>query len=130
MLFSGLGPNAQEQLTVGIGAIAGSTVMLLTIPWGLSIIMGKVPIRADGTANYKKKGLQANASYCTGYGVTPEASIRSNAVIMVATSLIYLIIQGPAFAYATNSRYAVRDSTDARAATPAVHTSTSCRAAR
>jgi len=103
MLFSGLGPNAQEELTVGIGAIAGSTVMLLTIPWGLSIIMGRVPLRSDGTANYKKKGHVSGASFLTGYGVMPETSIRSNALIMVVTSLIYLIIQGPAFAYATDT---------------------------
>lgn len=30
ILFSGLGPDAQEQLKVGVGALAGSTVMLLT----------------------------------------------------------------------------------------------------
>ena len=115
MLFSGLGPNAQEELTVGIGAIAGSTVMLLTIPWGLSIIMGRVPLRSDGTANYKKKGHVSGASFLTGYGVMPETSIRSNALIMVVTSLIYLIIQGPAFAYATDTRYARGASQQGRA---------------
>ena len=34
MLFSGLGPDAQEQMQVGVGALAGSTIMLLTVPWG------------------------------------------------------------------------------------------------
>ena len=33
VLFSGLGDDAQEQLSVGVGALAGSTIMLLTIPW-------------------------------------------------------------------------------------------------
>lgn len=33
VLFSGMGDNAQEQLSVGVGALAGSTIMLLTIPW-------------------------------------------------------------------------------------------------
>ena len=32
MLFSGLGPDAQSQLSVGVGALAGSTIMLLTVP--------------------------------------------------------------------------------------------------
>lgn len=43
MLFSGLGDRAeaQEQLAVGVGALAGSTIMLLTIPWGVSIIAGE-----------------------------------------------------------------------------------------
>ena len=44
VLFSGLGPNAEEELAVGIGALAGSTIMLLTIPWCLSIIGGRVDI--------------------------------------------------------------------------------------
>lgn len=30
ILFSGLGPDAQEKLRVGIGALAGSTILLLT----------------------------------------------------------------------------------------------------
>ena len=50
MLFSGLGPRAQaqEQLAVGVGALAGSTIMLLTIPWGASIIAGRVGLGPDG----------------------------------------------------------------------------------
>ena len=37
VLFSGLGQDAQNQISVGVGALAGSTIMLLTIPWFLSI---------------------------------------------------------------------------------------------
>lgn len=33
VLFSGMGDDAQNQLSVGVGALAGSTIMLLTIPW-------------------------------------------------------------------------------------------------
>lgn len=35
MIRIGLGPDAQQQLDVGIGALAGSTVMLLTVPWSV-----------------------------------------------------------------------------------------------
>jgi Ca2+/Na+ antiporter len=44
VLFSGMGPikEAQEQLNVGVGALAGSTIMLLTIPWFLSLWAGRV----------------------------------------------------------------------------------------
>jgi len=38
VLFSGLGDDAQSQLQVGVGALAGSTVMLLTLPWALCIL--------------------------------------------------------------------------------------------
>ena len=37
VLFSGMGPQAQAQLSVGVGALAGSTIMLLTLTWGISI---------------------------------------------------------------------------------------------
>ena len=116
MLFSGLGPDAQEQMSVGVGALAGSTIMLLTVPWGLSIFAGSVPVGAAGHALYGKKAIaaekhkialrRAKTSTLTaskglwGYGVTPEATIKENAGIMVATSLCYLIIQGPAFQFA------------------------------
>jgi len=54
VLFSGLGPDAQEQLTVGVGALAGSTVMLLTLPWYLSILAGRVNL-INGVPDYKGK---------------------------------------------------------------------------
>ena len=42
VFFSGIGPTAQTQLSVGMGALAGSTIMLLTVPWFLSILAGRV----------------------------------------------------------------------------------------
>merc|ERR1719162_1660052 len=33
VLFSGIGPNAQVEIATGVGALVGSTVMLLTVPW-------------------------------------------------------------------------------------------------
>ena len=102
MLFSGLGPDAQNQLSVGVGALAGSTIMLLTIPWGLSIIYGRMPLGADGKATYgnRRRSLAAGRF---GSGVTPEGTIRTNAGLMLGTALIYLIIQGPAFPFARES---------------------------
>ena len=117
MLFSGLGPDAQEQLQVGVGALAGSTIMLLTVPWSFSILAGRVAIGADGLAQYKirkrrgtalgsaemlAKKLGSNTAqkhFLEATGVSPGSTIRSNAYVMVATSLVYLVIQGPAFAY-------------------------------
>ena len=40
VLVSGLGSDAQCQLSVGVGTLAGSTIMLLTIPWALSVFLG------------------------------------------------------------------------------------------
>lgn len=44
VLFSGLGEDAQHQVSVGVGALAGSTIMLLTIPWFLAILGGRVNV--------------------------------------------------------------------------------------
>ena len=44
IIASGLGASkedAQEQVSVGMGTLAGSTVMLLTIAWGGSLILGR-----------------------------------------------------------------------------------------
>lgn len=110
MLFSGLGPGAQENLGVGVGALAGSTIMLLTVPWGLCILAGAVGIK-DGTADYvvkKRRGstisaedMMAQKMAGEGLGVSPSGQIAVNARIMIATSLIYLVIQGPAIDYMT-----------------------------
>ena len=45
VLFSGMGSREEVEasMPVGIGALAGSTVMLLTIPWVLSIKVAVFP---------------------------------------------------------------------------------------
>ena len=123
MLFSGLGPDAQNQLGVGVGALAGSTIMLLTVPWGAAVIAGRVGIGPDGLAHYGIKRKRAGGAgaakpdrrdvlakkmggasdhVLTSTGVSPAPSIKANAYVMMATSLVYLVIQGPAFPYWTD----------------------------
>jgi Ca2+/Na+ antiporter len=92
VLFSGLGPDAQEQLDVGVGALAGSTVMLITIPWLLSIYAGRVDIE-NGRCKYTKEGRKAKGSVT---GVKNSDGVRTGGVIMLATSIGYLILQVPA----------------------------------
>jgi hypothetical protein len=101
ILFSGLGSieAAQESLSVGIGALAGSTIMLLTIPWGLSVFAGRVDLH-DGNPNYTKRpkltydtGL-SETLWHTGVAVTDE--IRHGGVIMALTTIPYFLIQIPA----------------------------------
>lgn len=92
VLFSGVGPNAQETVSVGVGALAGSTVMLLTFPWFICILYGGVPL-VDGQADYKLKGESAGT--CNS-GIKYQGSIKKGAAIMLATTVLYLIIQVPA----------------------------------
>ncbi|CAN0420200.1 unnamed protein product [Pylaiella littoralis] len=109
VLFSGLGDDAQEQLSVGVGALAGSTIMLLTIPWFLATWGGRVDIGKESSlAVYKRPpgaalswsklspGLSfKDALFQT--GVTGSPQVRKGGKLMMLTSISYLIIQGPAF---------------------------------
>jgi len=93
VLFSGLGPDAQSQVSVGVGALAGSTVMLLTLPWFIAIYFGRVNIDENGHADYKSTQLEGG---CCKQGVTYQDSLQKSAKIMMATTFLFLIIQMPA----------------------------------
>jgi len=102
VLFSGLGERseAQEQLSVGVGALAGSTIMLLTVPWFCSLLAGRVSLDENGVGAYKKKEKLTEPKWHllrTGTNVKP--GLRISAFIMIITSLSYLLIQVPAFKY-------------------------------
>lgn len=100
VLFSGLGPNAQEQLAVGVGALAGSTILLLTVPWALCVWLGRVDLSDDGTAatGYKCKPKLTHGASLTRTGIQTGSDVPMGAIIMAGTALTYLVIQGPAWA--------------------------------
>lgn len=104
VLFSGLGPDAQEQVSVGVGALAGSTIMLLTLPWFLAVLGGRVSI-VGGVLQYKRpadapddwdKLTPPGSLSPTGTGVSVLDSVRFQAKLMVGTCALYGIIQVPA----------------------------------
>ena len=102
VLFSGLGPReeAQEQLSVGVGALAGSTIMLLTIPWFCTLLAGRVTLDEHGVGAYRKKDkLVAPRWSLLRTGINVKPGLRVSALIMIVTALSYLLIQGPAFSY-------------------------------
>lgn len=103
VLFSGLGPReeAQEQLSVGVGALAGSTIMLLTIPWFCTLLAGRVSLDEHGVGAYRRKDkLVAPRWSLLRTGINVKPGLRVSALIMIVTALSYLLIQGPAFSYA------------------------------
>lgn len=102
MLFSGLGDieTAQETLSIGVGALAGSTIMLLTIPWAMSIYAGRVNIVNNGSkASYRSKpkltpGLSMSDTL-NKTGVSVSNLVKEGSKIMVVTTLPYFLIQIP-----------------------------------
>ncbi len=54
IVMSGLGgtvAQAQEQVAVGMGTLAGSTIMLLSIAWGGSLIVGRCDLESGVAVN-------------------------------------------------------------------------------
>ena len=99
VLFSGLGPDAQENLDVGVGALAGSTVMLITIPWALAIWGGRVDLGSDGEPVYsvpRDVPRLTPGNVCesgVGVGTKGAATLRAMAAWMACTAAPYVIIE-------------------------------------
>lgn len=109
VFFSGMGSDAQAQLSTGMGALAGSTVMLLTVPWILAIFGGRVDLRGSnrdtGTYPEGKKGVLRDPNFMsfarlfsTGVEVYQEP-IRESGLWMFLTSFSYIVIEIPALRY-------------------------------
>jgi Ca2+/Na+ antiporter len=103
VLFSGMDPDvhkAQQQVAVGVGALAGSTIMLLTLPWVLAVAAGRVDLDDNGECMYRRTDGQPklsgekNALKDTGVKFGP--AIKKNAKFMIGSSMIYLVILIPA----------------------------------
>jgi len=100
VLVSGLGSaaEAQCQVSTGVGTLAGSTIMLLTIPWAFSLFLGCRDRAADGTAAAKANGrpkFEEGFKPCSSC-VTTYANTVSGAKIMILTAVSYLIVLVPA----------------------------------
>ena len=90
IVMSGLGGSveqAKEQVAVGIGTLAGSTIMLLSIAWGGSLWVGRCDFDSRGVA--KEKVLTRELDFVQ-TGVTTDEATRFNAYIMIASAFLYL----------------------------------------
>ncbi|XP_062506795.1 uncharacterized protein LOC134183316 [Corticium candelabrum] len=88
---SGSAEKAQNSLQVGMGTLAGSTIMLLTLPWLGSLILGRNDIGPNGEA--QDETGYGKFSF-TKQGITLLPDVLNGVIIMVATALSYFIIQG------------------------------------
>ena len=56
--------TAQSQVSVGMGMLAGSTVLLLTIKWGSCVVVGKCDVDNSNAVDVKDtKGSSSNGMY-------------------------------------------------------------------
>ena len=102
ILFSGLGSidEAQEKLSVGVGALAGSTIMLLTTTFALSIFGGRVDVDAGGMPKYTSKPKLSHKTNLVNEfvatGVATSKAVKKGGVVMALTTVPFFLIQIPA----------------------------------
>eukprot|EP01094_Clydonella_sp_ATCC50884_P024121 TRINITY_DN5966_c0_g1_i2.p1 TRINITY_DN5966_c0_g1~~TRINITY_DN5966_c0_g1_i2.p1 ORF type:complete len:424 (-),score=91.33 TRINITY_DN5966_c0_g1_i2:829-1950(-) len=87
--------EAQEQIAVGMGTLAGSTVMLLTLVWGSALWLARTDI-VDGESKDRVLTRKFDIVHT---GATVDSDTPVNARIAIVTSLSYLIVQGVGFYY-------------------------------
>lgn len=100
VLFSGMGENAEEELGVGVGVLAGSTIMILTLPWFLSILGGRVDISpVTNVPNYATKLSAPGSDQCTSSvslfktGISISNAVKQCGHVMVITASAYVVMQ-------------------------------------
>ena len=79
--------------------LAGSTVMLLTIAWGGSLIVGRCDLHPSrGTAINKTLTPKTSITEAANEtGVTTDTDTKTNAMVMMASCVTFLIVQIPAW---------------------------------
>lgn len=101
LLASGLWSNeetAHECVVTGIGLLAGSTILLLTLIWGTCIILGSqyFPPRFPSDSNTKQSCLEKFFfSMWPGYGVLTDVGTSYTARIMLLSVVPLALIQVP-----------------------------------
>jgi len=101
VLFSGIGDDVEYQVSVGVGTLAGSTIMLLTVPFFCCCYFGRVDIVND-VAQYTRP-RDAPTSWCkltsTGSsadkGIAMKSAVAEGSKFMLLSMLSYFVIFFP-----------------------------------
>ncbi|XP_010535054.1 PREDICTED: uncharacterized protein LOC104810447 [Tarenaya hassleriana] len=99
--LSGTPETAQSQVSVGMGLLAGSTVMLLTVIWGTCTVVGKCDLRDSIAVN----GQDTKGFHLTGSGVTVDIWTSYAARIMAISVIPFIIVQFPQIMNSTSGRH-------------------------
>ncbi|KAL5565136.1 hypothetical protein UlMin_028300 [Ulmus minor] len=99
--LSGSKETAQSQVAVGMGLLAGSTVMLLTVIWGTCVLVGK----CDLEGSIAKDSQDTKGFSLTGSGVSTDIWTSYAARIMAVSVFPFLIVQLPQLLNSTSGRH-------------------------
>ncbi|KAL3638515.1 hypothetical protein CASFOL_017886 [Castilleja foliolosa] len=104
ILVSGLSGSpevAQSQVSVGMGLLAGSTVMLLTVIWGTCILVGKCDLENDVAVDSQDtKGFSLRGS-----GVSTDIWTSYAGIIMAVSVIPFVIVQLPQLLHSNSGRH-------------------------
>jgi len=89
ILFSGLGENPQSTVAVGVGNLAGSTIMLLTVSWFAVIFGGRVSLSGGEPCYTQKLALRDATSLRAAIGVSD--GIAKSAGFMLLSAVTYVL---------------------------------------
>ncbi|KAF9589309.1 hypothetical protein IFM89_022636 [Coptis chinensis] len=89
--ISGSTETAQALVVSGVAALAGSTVLLLTLLWGTCVVVGKVDISKELSSLDKA----AKPLDFIGSGVTTDPETRYTARIMLLSTIPFIIAELP-----------------------------------
>ncbi|KAK4439141.1 Sodium/calcium exchanger NCL [Sesamum alatum] len=99
--LSGSVETAQSQVSVGMGLLAGSTVMLLTVIWGTCIVVGKCDIvNQVAVDSQDTKGFSL-----TGSGITTDIWTSYAGIIMAISVVPFIIVQLPQILHSNSGRH-------------------------
>lgn len=106
IIFSCLGAKAQQELKIGVGALAGATIAILNIGFFIAILAGRVDLsEKTGMPNYfgSPKLSPSNNWNFQGTGILIHKLPKITASLMILSSLSYVIIIFPNIVYASDS---------------------------
>ncbi|KAK2968385.1 hypothetical protein RJ640_004391, partial [Escallonia rubra] len=97
-IIGGLTETAQSQVSVGMGLLAGSTVMLLTVIWGTCVIVGKCDFQDSVAVDGKDTkiavdGKDTKGFSLTGSGVSTDIWTSYGARIMAISVIPFIVVQ-------------------------------------
>ncbi|KAF2286083.1 hypothetical protein GH714_010220 [Hevea brasiliensis] len=101
--LSGSTATAQSQVSVGMGLLAGSTVMLVTVIWGSCIVVGKCDL--GETDSVAINGQNTKGFSLTGTGVSTDIWTCYAARIMVISVIPFIVVQLTQLLHSTSGRH-------------------------
>ncbi|XP_061969860.1 sodium/calcium exchanger NCL [Populus nigra] len=101
--LSGSTETAQSQVSVGMGLLAGSTVMLLTVIWGSCVVVGKCDMSETENSAIDRKDTKRFS--LTGSGVSTDIWTCYAARIMAISVLPFIVVQLLQTLHSTSGRH-------------------------